>query len=454
LENQLVLVVDDDPLVVQTESDILESFGAKVFSAGSIKDGLHLAQNKSPDIVFLDLKLPDGDGITLLRKLLAADLNMPVIMVSGQGSIPDAVSAIQLGAIDFLVKPVSISQLETAYRRACQIAHLKDENRRLRILSKETQTEFLGNSESIRNLLATADRIAPSDLPILLEGETGTGKQVLARHILERSDRENEPFVSMNCAAVVPTLFESELFGHEKGAFTGAVQRRSGKLELVGKGTLFLDEIGELPLQVQAKLLTAVEDRVFERVGGERQLKFLGRIIAATNRDLEKEVEEGRFRRDLFYRLKGLRLRIPPLRERVDDLPAYIKNAIKLCRQRHGRDYAMPDETIIEELKKYSWPGNVRELLFHTERAALLSDSLTIPRYQWLSGLTATTTSSKSDAANMVDLHQAVETFKQQHILRILKECRDNQTVAAERLGIGRSHLNRILNVKIRNGNE
>ena len=450
LDRQRVLLVEDDPLIRQTETDFLESFGAKVISTDTIKEGLRLAQHQSPDMAFLDLRLPDGDGLTLLREMQAAEITIPVVMISGLATIQDAVTAIQLGAIDFLVKPASIAQLESAYRRACQIASLKDENRRLRLLTKEPQSEFLGNSQAIRNLIATADRIAPSDLPILLEGATGTGKQVLAHHILDRSGRDGEPFVAMNCAAVVPTLFESEIFGHERGSFTGAQQRRTGKLELVGKGTLFLDEVGELPLQVQAKLLTAVEDRIYERVGGDRPLKFSGRIIAATNRDLEKEVEEGRFRRDLYYRLKGLRLKIPPLCERPEDIPIYIERAIIACRRRHGRDYAQPDESIIEELKKYPWPGNVRELQFHTERAALLSDSLVISRYQWLTGLSVNSPSSNVEAGKTDDLHQATEQFKQQHILRVLRECVDNQTAAAERLGIGRSHLNRILNVKIR----
>ncbi len=449
-ERQRVLLVEDDPLVRQTETELLESFGAKVITATTIKEGLLLAQRHSPDIAFLDLRLPDGDGLTLLREMLAAEINIPVVMVSGMGTIQEAVTAIQLGAIDFLVKPVNATNLEAAYRRACQIATLRDENHRLRLLNKEPKSHFLGDSQTIRNLIATADRIAPSDLPILLEGETGTGKQVLAHHILDRSGREGEPFVAMNCAAIVPTLFESEIFGHEKGSFTGALQRRSGKLKLVGKGTLFLDEIGELPLQVQAKLLTAVEDRTYERVGGDRSLKFAGRIIAATNRDLEKEVEEGRFRRDLFYRLKGLRLKIPPLRDRAEDIPIYVKNAILTCRRRHGREYSMPDESILEALKKYQWPGNVRELQFHTERAALLSENLTIPKYQWLSGLSSSTSPSGTDSTQADDLHEAVESFKQKHILRVLKEVGDNQTTAAERLGIGRSHLNRILNEKIR----
>jgi DNA-binding NtrC family response regulator len=440
-----VLLVEDDPLARQTETAILESFKAIVIAAETVVDGLMLAQESSPDVIFLDLQLPDGNGIDLLQQIQNSGVTSPIVMISGKAGIKDAVAAIQMGAIDFLVKPATIPDMEAALRRALDIHRLRSENQRLKTLAREPQSSFLGVSKAVRDLLLTAERIARSDMPMLIEGETGSGKQVLARHIVEHSGRENEPFVAINCAAVVPTLFESELFGHEKGSFTGANARRAGKLELVGKGTLFLDEVGELPVPVQAKLLTALEDRVFERVGGSRPLQFMGRIIAATNRDLDREIVNGNFRRDLYFRLRGLYMRIPPLRERPEDIPVYVARALEESSRRHGRHYLPPSPKVLSDLVTYPWPGNVRELQFHVERAALLSDGAEISRALWMSGLGAALQAETSSTGEVDDLQTAVESFKRRHIQRILDLCKGNQTTAAERLGVGRSYLNRLI---------
>ena len=301
---------------------------------------------------------------------------------------------------------------------------------------------FIGETIAISQLLEQASKVAQSDQPILIEAETGAGKQVLARRIHAQSLRCDEPFVTVNCAAITESLFESELFGHEKGAFTGAVNRKPGKLELVGKGTLFLDEVGEMPVIQQAKLLSALEDRVFERVGGTTGLKFEGRVIAATNRDLDLETERGTFRKDLFYRLSVFRLRIPALRDHWEDIPLYVDVALMRAGQKYKRQYQKPSEDILAGLVRYPWLGNVRELLHHVERAALLSEHSEIPKELWLS---LPTIGSRSSGSIEVNLQAAVAGFRRDHILKVLDSCGGNQTEAAKRLGVERTHLNRIL---------
>lgn len=436
-----VLLIDDDPLYLQTASQQLGILGAEAVTALSVKAGVEAAVSGDPDAIFVDLQLQDGDGLELIKKLREAGCSQPIVMVSGTATIPDAVSALKLGASDVLVKPVKMRDLEAALHRALELARLGKENARLRELIREGAPDFIGASPAIRELKATADRVAASDVPILIQGETGVGKQVLARYIVARSGRSKEPFVTVNCAAIVTSLFESELFGHEKGAFTGAMARRSGKLELVGKGTLFLDEIGELTPQVQAKLLTALEDRTFERVGGGRPLAFEGRIIAATNRDLTSGISDGSFRRDLYYRLRGIELVIPPLRGRPDDIPLFIAHTIESSFHRLGKPLNLPSARIMAKLQQMSWTGNVRELIHHVERVALLTPTPDAPESLWIGD----STNVEATLSTTSDLHQAVEEFKNLHIDRVLKDSGGNQSTAAKKLGIGRTYLNQLL---------
>ncbi len=437
-----ILIVDDDPLLRQTLQQQLLALGYGPCSAPSGAAGEKMLQEESCSLVLLDLRLPDANGIELLKRWKEQQSQIAVIMMSGQGTIPEAVEALKYGAADFLVKPVDLQLLRAVVKRTLDAANLQQENSRLRQLSVMEKAEFLGRSPAVTQLLAEAGKIAPSDHPVFLEGETGTGKQILARHIHACSGRSEEPFISLNCAAITQSLFESELFGHEKGAFTGAYVRKAGKLELVGTGTLFLDEVGELPPACQAKLLTVVEDRTFERVGGNRPLVFEGRIIAATNRQIEKEMESGGFRRDLFYRLSTLRLKLPPLRSRPEDIPIYIEMALERCRKSYGRRFDLPTEETLRQLSAYPWPGNVRELVHHVERTALLSDSPRIPQRLWLS---FPVSPSFQTALAGADLASALWSFKKQHVLEVLAKCGGNQTAAAEQLGIGRTYLNRLL---------
>jgi len=437
-----ILIIDDDPLFSQTVQQQLEALCFAVTAASDGVVGSRLALSEEFALVLLDLYLPDTNGLTMLREWQDLNVSIAVVMISGQGTIPEAVSALKSGALDFLVKPVDINLLEAVVNRALSSQKLLTENKHLKELTRANEVKFIGISKAVKGLLTMADKIAMSDHPVLLEGETGTGKQLLAQYIYLHSSRLNEPFVRINCAALTQTLFESELFGHEKGAFTGAHARKIGKLELVGKGTLFLDEIGELPPASQAKLLTAVEDRTYERVGGNTTLYFEGRIIAATNRNLIKEVSEGRFRKDLFYRLNTFRLQLPPLRERIDDIPIYIAHSLEKCSREYGRFFEQPDESVLEQLGRYPWPGNVRELVHHIERIALFSNTADIPQQLWLS---MPTTHEAALGKGKIDLHAALDEFKREHVMKVLSSCAGNQTEAAKRLGIGRTYLNRLL---------
>jgi DNA-binding NtrC family response regulator len=437
-----ILIVDDDRLIAQT---LAQQLGVLGYRATAVHDGASARQalpQKEFSLALLDLNLPDTTGLELLRSWQQSAPQLPVVMISGAATIPQAVEALKIGAVDFLVKPVDVDLLEAVIKRTLTAQELKRENTRLKQLSRGDEVEFLGVSAAVKSLLDEARKMARSDQAILLQGETGTGKQVLARYLHAQSERAGEPFVSVNCAAITETLFESELFGHEKGAFTGAFTRKPGKLELVGRGTLFLDEIGELPPHCQAKLLTAVEDRVFERVGGTATQRFEGRVIAATNRDLEADMKTGAFRRDLFYRLGALILRLPPLRERPEDVPVYIEAMMARLSRKYHRAVQSPEADTLEQLKKYPWPGNVRELFHHVERIVLLSEKTEIPRSLWLSFPGAQ--SAVQDAVGD-DLRDAAENFKKKHILNVVARCGGNQTEAAKRLGIERTHLNRLL---------
>jgi DNA-binding NtrC family response regulator len=437
-----ILIVDDDPQISATLTEQLQTFGHNPETAGDGATALQKLKAKDYGLILLDLMLPDTNGLQLLEKWKEEGLAAPVIVISGTATIPDAVTAMKQGAADFLVKPIDMQILEAVVQRTLTSHLLRTENLRLRQLTGGEVVEFRGDSALVKTLLRDAKKIAIGDHPVLLEGETGTGKQVLAHYIHAHSDRAREPFVNVNCAAITETLFESELFGHEKGAFTGAISRKPGKFELVGKGTLFLDEIGELPVRCQAKLLTAVEDRLYERVGGVRTLRFDGRLINATNRDLDAEIKKERFRSDLFYRLGMFRLRLPPLRTRPEDVSVYVAWAMEQCGRRYGRDYRMPDENTMEKLARYPWPGNVRELLHHVERAALLTDGPVIKESLWLSFPSSHVESSE---ASDDDLRSALNSFKKNHILRVVSSCGGNQTEASRRLGIERTHLNRLL---------
>ncbi|TFG78916.1 MAG: sigma-54-dependent Fis family transcriptional regulator, partial [Spirochaetales bacterium] len=365
-----ILVIDDEPGIRATVKDILEDEGYRVLTAEDGPTGLDLLRKESVDTVILDVWLPRMGGIDVLKAIKADYLNTEVIVVSGHASIDMAVNAVKLGAFDFIEKPLSIDRLSTAVRNARAISKLRFENARLKRVNPVIE-DILGISEAMAGIRTLIEQSAKSDARVLITGENGTGKELAARRIHELSARADGPFIAVNCAAIPETLIESELFGHEKGSFTDAGAMRKGKFEVADGGTLFLDEIADMSLQAQAKVLRAIQETRFERLGGEVTISSDVRVIAATNKDLREEIAGGRFREDLFFRLNVIPIRMPALRERREDVAAMARaflSRLPGCASR-----ALSPEAA-EALTANDWPGNVRELKNFIERLAVMSD--------------------------------------------------------------------------------
>jgi len=368
-----VLVVEDDPALSEILVDELRGAGHETEAAGSVADAVRQLRSAEFDVLLLDMVLPDGRGTDVIRHVCEERLASECIVLTGYAELGTAIEAMKLGAYDYLSKPVRMDEVDQLIRKAGEKARLRTENQALRLrLERLNRTSGIVTEDaSMKKLLATLDRAAASDLPVLVEGESGTGKELVARAAHERSPRFAQAFVPLNCAALPESLLESELFGHEKGAFTGAVQAKPGLFEIAHRGTLFLDEIGEIAAALQAKLLRAVELGEIQRVGATRPVRFDVRIVSATNLDLQKAVREGRFREDLYFRLNGVTLKLPPLRERPKDialLAAHFLAAASAGRKSLSR-------AALRKLESYPWPGNVRELQMVIKRAAVLARS-------------------------------------------------------------------------------
>ena len=369
-----ILVVDDDPIIAGGLGALLEDMNWEVRTAGTARDAYVEFSSFSPDAVLLDIQLPDASGIDVLQQLKAYSDSTPVIMISGGGTIDRVIESMKLGAETFLQKPFDadtlaavLQQVEKSIARVHELAALRREG------SAAGGEKFLGISEQAQLLNRLIDQVAPANSPVLLQGESGSGKGVLARLIHNRSPRAKAPFVDLNCAGLSKELLESELFGHERGAFTSATATKQGMFEVAASGTLFLDEIGEMDISIQARLLKALEDRKFRRVGGVRDLEADFRLVAATNRTLRDEVSAGRFRKDLFYRLNVITISVPPLRERADDIPLFAEVLTAKLAAEMGRKVPRIPEGTMRKLTAYAWPGNVRELRNVLERAILVS---------------------------------------------------------------------------------
>ena len=365
-----VLVLEDDASFAATLEDELRSRGHLVETTSSVAQARERLRDGGFDVALLDLQLPDGSGMEVLREIGAEGLPVEALVMTGHAEVQTALEAMRLGAYDYLTKPPRLEELQVHVARAAEKARLRRDNvaLRVRLRRHEPVQGFVTDDPPTKQMLATLERAAPSALPILIQGETGTGKELLARALHDRSPRSPFPFVPINCAALPETLIESELFGHERGAFTGAIERKSGLFEVATRGTVFLDEIGELSLPLQSRLLRVLETQEFFRVGGTRTVRVDVRIVSATNRDIRADVEAGRFREDLYYRLNGVAFRVPPLRERRGDIPLLARHF--LDRSGSGR---MLEPAALEALASYDWPGNVRELEMVIGRAALLS---------------------------------------------------------------------------------
>lgn len=404
---------------------------------------IHLLQHQNFDLVLTDLRMPGADGMSVLDAALTKEPAPGCIVFSAYGSIENAVAAVKRGAFDFVTKPVNLDRLDIVIGRAMEARQLKAENHTLR---QKLQKGFdfsrlVANSPAMHEIIETIKQIAPTRSTVLITGESGTGKEVVAQAIHALSGRTG-PLVTVHCAALPANLLESELFGHERGAFTGAIEQKKGRFELANGGTLFLDEIGEIEPQVQVKLLRILENRTFERVGGVEELHCDARIISATNRDLTKMVTEGAFREDLFYRLDVVNLKMPPLRERREDIPLLAKRFLDEFASDNGKSIHTISESALQALQQYSWPGNIRELRNCMERMVVLSRGEELD----LSNIPANIRQNQSETPLLPASQLDLGSNKKALLFKALEECGGNRTKAAEKLGISRRTLHRWLN--------
>ncbi len=431
-----VLVVDDEPGVRFGIRDYLEQQGYEIDEAESCEDAQHLFRSSRPDIVIADYMLPDGTALDLLPRLKEIDSDIPLLVLTAHGSIDLAVRAIKEGAEQFLTKPLELPALAVIMTRLLQ----KQRNHHKQLASKTRQIRqavdpFIGTSQAIGTLKAQAHKILTTESPVLILGETGTGKGVLARWLHENSNRADEAFVDLNCAGLSRELLETELFGHEKGAFTSATASKQGLFEVAHRGTIFLDEVGDVDLQIQPKLLKVLEEKRFRRVGDVRDRQVDVRLIAATHQDMGQLVREKRFRDDLYFRISTIPLSFPALRERVEDIPTMAQYLLNKLSADLGRGEITLDAECIKALQAYSWPGNVRELRNVIERAVLLSEQRSI-------GLKDLHFDGHSNVgAPFLDSRLTLVELEKQHIERVLQEERGRVENAAKRLGIPRSSL-------------
>ncbi|MEY3198270.1 MAG: hypothetical protein RJA13_228 [Bacteroidota bacterium] len=368
-----ILIIDDERAIRRAMREILEFEEFTVEEAENGKEGLEKALSTSFDIIFCDIKMPMMDGMEVLDELLKSKVETPVIMISGHGNIDTAVQAIKKGAFDFIEKPLDLNRILVTIRNAREKSGLVEETKQLKTTVKRFKgSSIIGETEGIIKIKEMIEKVAPSDARVLITGENGTGKELVARSLHDNSNRRKMQFIEVNCAAIPSELIESELFGHEKGAFTSAVKDKKGKFELASGGTLFLDEIGDMSASAQAKVLRALQENVIQRVGGERDIKVDCRVIAATNKDLRKEIEAGRFREDLYHRLAVILIHVPSLNERRDDIPLLADHFMTMVCAEHGVPRKSFSEDALEALKQTDWSGNIRELRNIIERLIIL----------------------------------------------------------------------------------
>jgi two-component system, NtrC family, response regulator AtoC len=443
-----ILLADDEEKILKTLGRALRDDGHEVITASNARDAARLLSERSVDLLIIDFLMPDRTGLDVIRDLAAGtpEAERPaIVMMTAHGSIESAVEAMKLGARDYLQKPFEVDELLVLARRA-----LEDQRARtgLRYLLSERDAEYdhygiIGRSRAILDVIARAELVAESKSTVLVTGETGTGKELVARAIHARSAQHSMPLIKVNCAAIPETLLESELFGHVRGAFTGATFTKKGRFSLAEGGTIFLDEIGTVSLTVQAKLLRVLQDREFEPLGAERTQRVDVRVIAATNRDLRQLVSEGKFLEDLFYRLNVIPIEMPALRERREDVPLLVEHFVRRFAERTGKKIDGVDEKAMLELTRYDWPGNVRELENTMERAVVLSVApLLNSRTIWLMSATSTPTTA---AVPSLKLHQNLEWAERETMRRALEQARGVKKDAAELMGISQRALSHYL---------
>ncbi|HHT9137065.1 MAG TPA: sigma-54-dependent transcriptional regulator [Candidatus Wunengus sp. YC60] len=444
-----ILIVDDEKAARYGMKKLLEKDNYLVYEAKDGADAMQIVKTQHPALVFLDINMPQLDGMKTMEMINTMKNPPLVVIVTAYGSEKIAVEAMKKGAYDYIAKPYEIDELRIIAKNAFEKISLQEENARLRleIGRLEGLGEIIGQSEAMKEVFARIEKVGTTDVTVLIEGESGSGKELVAREIYKRSRRRNEPLVIMNCAAVPETLIESELFGHEKGAFTGAAERRSGKFELANKGTIFLDEIGDMSVSTQSKLLRVLQEQKFERLGGAETLAVDVRIISATHRDLEEEIEEGRFREDLYYRIKVVNIKIPPLRHRKEDISLLVNRFIQYFSEKHQKRIASISSEAMKVLISYNWPGNVRQLKNVIESAVVLTnneilDTTDLPEEIKHPENTSVTLKNIDYSLSFRDAKKIlIENFERDFIKNKLEEFSGNISRTAEALDMHRQNL-------------
>jgi two-component system, NtrC family, nitrogen regulation response regulator NtrX len=457
-----ILIVDDEEAIRTSLRSILEDEGYDVAVASNGKEALRVYTTDPPDLMMLDIWMPEMDGLETLRRVKEFVPTAPVMMMSGHGSIETAVKAIKLGAYDYIEKPLSLENVTLRVKHALDQYRLEQENRSLKT-KVQRKFELVGQSPAMQQLRQLIETAGPTNSRVLIGGENGTGKELVARAIHMHSARIDHPFVAVNCAAIPETLIESELFGHEKGSFTGATSMKRGQFEQADGGTLFLDEIGDMSLNTQAKVLRALQEQQFTRVGGTKLMKVDVRVLAASNKDLEKEIGKGQFREDLYYRLNVVPIIVPPLRERREDIPSLVRHFMNIHAEEQGLRLKEVSPEAMAVFQQYDWPGNIRELRNLIERLMIMVPGPVIDAPQAALSLQGRTSTSQSAPASQAasplltksydSLRDARNAFEKDYIARKLREHHWNISRTAEDLKIERSHLHRkikLLEVEMR----
>ena len=439
-----IMIVDDEPSILRSLGGALEDEGFQIVAAGDGQRALKKIEEEVPDLVLLDIWMPGMDGIETLKRIRAQYPGVPVVMISGHGTIETAVTATKLGAFDFIEKPLSLDKTLVTIQNALSFRQLKDDNLILR-QKAERHYRLEGTSSAIQKLRETIERVAPTQATVLIVGENGTGKELVARAIHQLSPRSDRPLVEVNCAAIPEELIESELFGHEKGAFTGANERCRGRFDLANNGTLFLDEIGDMSLKTQAKILRILQEQRFERVGGTVTIQVDVRVIAATNKDLSQEIREGRFREDLYYRLNVIPVQVPPLRERREDIPLLVNEFRREIAVDSGLRQKRITDRAIEIMVRQQWPGNVRELRNLVERLVILVPDEVIDVQHLSECFPLAPPETSASVLDRPTFREAKMEFERQYLRKKLAEHRGNVSQTAEAIGLERSHLHRKL---------
>jgi len=440
LKKKSILIIDDEVSLLESLYMFMTEKGYDVKTAACASEGMEKAEALKPDTIILDIRLPDADGLDLLAELKKRAPETGVIMITAFHDMDTTVTAIKRGATEYITKPIDADELEKAVLRAMKVTSVMKERK----ASPETGASYekgkiVGNSKDMKEVFKAIGALSENSVTVLIEGETGTGKELIAKAIHGNSPYKDHPFLAINCSAIVPTLLESELFGHEKGSFTGAFQRKKGKFELAGEGTIFLDEVGEIPMELQSKLLRFLQEKEFERVGGEKALYSNARVIAATNRDLWQMVKQNAFREDLYYRLSVATIKIPPLRARKEDIPLLVTYLLRKINTELRRSIKTVEDKVMGKMMDYDWPGNVRELENVLTRAAINTHGEVIFE-EFVTPLLTKSTESP-ELAPAADPARSLAAVERQHIVQVLNDTGGHLGKACEVLGISRPTL-------------